>query len=247
MEQWRDRGIILAARPHGEAGAVVSLLTAEHGRHNGYVRGGQSSRQRSILQAGTMVSADWSTRVSEGLGAFTLEPERQVAADLMDDPLKLGALLAACALCDAALPEREGHPGLYHGFVALLSLMAEADTWGAAYVMWELALLRELGFAVDLTRCAAGGDPATLAWVSPKSGCAVSADKAGPWQDKLLPLPAFLKPERGVADAAEILKGLQLTGYFLEHWVFAQHREGIPADRLRFGERFARFVGKIQG
>lgn len=246
MQQWRDKGIILSARPHGESGAVISLLTEEHGRHNGYVRGGQSSRQRAMLQPGTLVAAEWASRVEDGLGNFTLEPENQIATTLMDDPLKLGALMAACSLCDAALPEREGHPGLYHGFLALINMM-DHEAWGAAYVMWELALLRELGFAVDLTRCAAGGDPAHLTWVSPKSGRAVSEEKAGPWKDKLLPLPEFLKPIRGNADPEEILKGLNLTGYFLEYWVFAQHRSGIPADRLRFGERFARYVEKIQG
>lgn len=246
MEQWRDKGIILSARPHGESGAVVSLLTENHGRHNGYVRGGQSSRQRGILQPGTLVAADWASRVDDGLGNYLLEPERQIATHLMDDPLKLGALMAACALCDAALPEREGHPGLYHGFIALTEIL-DSEAWGAAYVLWELALLRELGFAVDLTRCAAGGDAGDLAWVSPKSGCAVSEEKAGPWKDRLLPLPEFLKPIRGEASPTEILKGLNLTAYFLEHWVFAQHRSGIPADRLRFGERFARYVEKIQG
>lgn len=246
MDQWRDNGIVLAARAHGESGAVVSVLTENHGRHNGYVRGGQSTRQRGALQPGTLVDAVWSSRVADGLGAFTLESERQVASHFMDDPLRLGALAAACALCDAALPEREGHAGLYHGFIALLDMM-DGEAWGAAYVMWEIALLRELGFAVDLTRCAAGGDAADLAWVSPKSGCAVSEGAAGPWKEKLLPLPAFLQPRRGDAGPDEVLKGIQMTGYFLEHWVFAHNSRGIPDDRLRFGERFARYVEKFQG
>lgn len=241
MEQWRDQGIVLAARPHGESGAVVSVLTEQHGRHNGYVRGGQGGRQRAVLQPGTLVAAEWGAQVANSLGAFTLEAERQAASVLMDDPLKLGALMSACALCDAALPEREGHPGLYHGFVALLDMM-DSELWGAGYVIWEISLLRELGFAIDLTRCAAGGDAADLAWVSPKSGCAVSDAAAGPWKERLLPLPAFLKPQRGPADEAEVLKGLRMTSYFLEHWVFTHHSRGIPDDRLRFEERFARQV-----
>jgi DNA repair protein RecO (recombination protein O) len=244
MEQWRDQGLVLAARPHGESGAVVSVLTEGHGRYNGYVRGGQGSRQRGTLQPGTLVSVDWGARVADSLGTFVLEPERQLAPHLMDDPLKLGALGAACSLCDSALPEREGHPGLYHGLVALLDMM-DSEAWGAAYVMWELALLRELGFGINLTRCAGGGDPAHLAWVSPKSGCAVSEEAAGPWKDRLLPLPAFLKPVRGEAGPAEVLKGLRMTGHFLEHWVYAQHSRGIPDDRLRFEERFARYVDRI--
>jgi DNA repair protein RecO (recombination protein O) len=189
---------------------------------------------------------EWTSRTADSLGAFALEPERQAAAVLMDDPLKLGALAAACALCDAALPEREGHPGLFHGFIALLDMM-DGEAWGAAYVMWEIALLRELGFAIDLTRCAAGGDAAGLAWVSPRSGRAVSDEMAGPWKEKLLPLPAFLKPQRGGAEAGEVLKGLRLTAYFLEHWVFTHHSRGIPDERLRFEERFARYVERPEG
>lgn len=244
MEHWQDQGIVLAARPHGESGAVVSILTETHGRHNGYVRGGQSSRQRAALQAGTVVQIDWQTRTSDSLGTFTLEPVRQSAALLMDDALKLGALSAACALCDAALPEREGHPGLFHGFVALLDMM-DTEAWGAGYVMWELALLRELGFAVDLSRCAAGGDAGRLAYVSPKSGCAVSEEMAGPWKEKLLRLPAFLKPQRGVADEEEVLSGLRMTGYFLEHWVFTHHHKGVPEERLRFEERYIRHCDNV--
>ncbi|HTK84717.1 MAG TPA: DNA repair protein RecO [Patescibacteria group bacterium] len=239
MENWRDQGIVLAARAHGESGAVVCLLTESHGRHVGYVQGGQSSRLRGVLEPGNMVSAEWSSRVADGLGGYRLEQERHMGALLMHDPLRLGALQSACALCDAALPERQPHPGLYHGMLALIETMT-SDIWGAAYVMWELALLRELGYGIELSRCAGGGDPMTLEWVSPKSGHAVSTAAGAPYKERLMPLPAFLKPQKGDANEEEILKGLRLAGYFLEHRVFAQSRNGMPPERLRFEERFAK-------
>jgi DNA repair protein RecO (recombination protein O) len=244
MEQWRDQGIVLAARAHGESGAVAYLLTESHGRHAGYVQGGQSTRLRGVLEPGSMVSASWSSRVADGLGGYVLEQERHVAALLMQDALRLGALQSACALVDAALPERQPHPGLYHGMMALIDTM-DAEIWGAAYVMWELALLRELGYGIELSRCAGGGDAATLEWVSPKTGHAVSRAAGMPYKERLLPLPAFLKPEKGEVTDEEILKGLRLTGYFLEHRVFAQSRTGIPPERLRFEARFAKTVEQI--
>ncbi len=241
MEQWQDQGIVLSARPHGESGAVVSLLTVGHGRHAGYVRGAHSSKMRGVLEPGNLVGVRWSARIEGNLGTYTLEQDRNLASGLMDDPLKLGALLAACSLCDAALPEREGHEGLFHGLLALLTaLQADDDIWGAAYVMWEIALLRELGFGLNLKRCAGGGDVRTLAYVSPKSGHAVSAAAGEPYKDKLLALPAFLQPDTGSANDEEVCKGLEMTGYFLEHWVFNHHNRGVPEDRLRFQDRFAR-------
>lgn len=241
MEQWQDQGIVLSARAHGESGAVVSILTENYGRHAGYIRGAHSSRQRGVIEPGNLVGVHWASRVADQLGTFTLEQERNLAAPALDEPLKLAALQSACALCDEALPERESHPGLFYGLHALLESM-ENPFWGVTYIMWEIALLRELGFALNLTRCAGGGDPATLSWVSPKSGHAVSAEKGAPYGDKLLPLPAFLKPERGDATDDEILKGLRMTAHFLEHWVFNHHRSGVPAARLRFHERFEKSV-----
>lgn len=242
MEQWSDQGIVLSVRPHGESGAIATLLTESHGRHAGYVRGGQSSRLRGVLERGSVVSVQWSARVSDSLGAYVLEQERNPAAAFMDDPLKLGALMAACSLCEAALPEREGHAGLYYGLIALMEAM-DSEIWGAAYVMWEIALLRELGFGINLTRCAGGGDANQLAYVSPKSGHAVSREAGEPYKDKLLALPGFLAPQKGDINDEEVYKGLCLTGYFLEHWVFTHHSKGVPEQRLRFQERFARYLG----
>ncbi len=241
MEQWKDRGIILAARPHGEGGAIVSVLTEYHGRHAGYVRGAFSRRMRGILQPGNLVDLQWSARISDSLGSYSIEQERNLAAPYLADPLRLRAIQSACALCDSALPEREGHPGLFYGLQLMFDAMAD-DIWGAAYVVWELAFLKELGFGLNLTRCAGGGDPADLAYVSPRSGHAVSNEAAAPYKDRLLPLPAFLSPQKGNADETEILKGLRLCGYFLRHWVYVHHSKGIPPERARFEESYARMA-----
>ena len=242
MEQWRDQGFVLSVRGHGEGGAVVSLLTENHGRHAGYLHGAQSTKKRAMIEPGCRVSIDWKSRVADNLGTVALEAEAGLPHGILEDPLKLSALLSACALCDAALPEREGHPGLYRGFQTLIEMMS-GEVWSAAYIYWEIALLKELGYGLDLTKCAGGGDAKTLAYVSPKSGCAVSYAAGEPYKDRLLELPSFLKPNGGPLDEEEIQKGLTMTSHFLEHWVFAHHTKGVPEARLRFEERHKKMVG----
>ena len=262
MESFQDQGIVLSIRPHGENGAIVNLMTQGQGRACGYVRGARSSKMRGTLEPGNIVDANWQSRVADGLGTYTLELSKSHAASFMQDPLRLGALQSACALVDAALPEREAHAGLYHGLCALFDVL-EQDIWGAAYVMWEIAFLKELGFSLDLSKCAGGGDDNALAYVSPKTGRAVSYEAGAPYRDKLLALPGFLKPRRsntegvvrhlleseqtssllrGSSEAGDVYTGLQMTGYFLEHWVFNHHTKGVPDPRLLFEERFAKTV-----
>ena len=245
MEQWTDQGIVLSARSHGEGGAIVALLTENNGRHAGYVHGAMSSKKRSYLQAGSQVKVQWSARIADSLGTFTIEPEAGLPDGVLDDSLKLAALLSACGLCDAALPEREGHAGLYHGFLALLEML-QTDHWGAAYVMWEISLLRELGFHLELDKCAGGGDPQTLIYASPKTGRAVSKAQGHIYKERLLMLPNFVRPEAARDDdieagsAEDIATGLKMTGYFLEHWAFIHHAKGVPEARVMFEERFGK-------
>lgn len=239
MEHWTDQGIVLSARAHGEGGAVVVLLTENHGRHAGYVHGGMSSKKRSQIERGTMVRAEWQSRVSDHLGTYALESEKVLSINVLDDGLKLKTLLSACALCDAALPEREGHAGLYHGLVALMESF-EGEHWQYTYIMWEIQLLRELGFRLELDKCAGAGDPKTLTHVSPKSGRAVSQAQAVPYKEKLLILPDFLRPQemREGRDASEdIALGLKMTGHFLEHWAFTHHTQGVPQARVFLEEK----------
>jgi len=246
MEQWQDQSIILAVRPHGESGAIISLLTENNGRQAGYVRGATSSKNRGTLEIGNIVDANWRSRTSDGLGSLSLELSKSTAARVMQDSLKLAALQSACVLCDQALPEKEGHEGLYHGLIALFEIL-ESEIWAGGYIMWETALLRELGFSLDLTRCAGGGDAGDLAYVSPKTGRAVSAAEGRPYKDKLLPLPKFLTRNGAGADTEAILKGLQLTKFFLEHWVFAHHSRGLPEARARLGLRFSEVFATTEG
>tara|TARA_B100001989_G_scaffold236663_1_gene198746 strand:+ start:39 stop:830 length:792 start_codon:yes stop_codon:yes gene_type:complete len=245
MEHWQDQSVILAVRAHGENGAIVSLLTHDHGRQAGYMNGANSKKTRGTLEVGNIVDAQWRSRTSENLGTLNLELSRSTAGRIMQDAVKLAALQSACALCDQALPEREGHPGLFNGLCALLEIL-ESDVWAPAYIMWEVALLKELGFALELSKCAGGGNNNTLAYVSPKTGRAVSYEAGEPYKDKLLPLPGFLCSNGGPADDQDILTGLQLTGFFLEHWVFAHHNRGIPEARRRLALRFAEYFDKKQ-
>ncbi len=245
MERWQDQAIILSVRPHGESGAIVSVLTERNGRCAGYMRGASSSKNRGTLEQGNIVDANWQARNADSLGSFSLEASRCTAARIMHDPLKLAALQSACSLCDQALPEKEGHAGVYNGLLVLLDIL-ESDIWAAGYVMWEIALLKELGFSLDLSQCAGGGDKNTLAYVSPKTGRAVSYMAGEPYKDKLLPLPGFLKPNGGPDDAQDIITGLQMTRFFFEHWVFTHHSRGLPEGKIRLDLRFAEHFAKTK-
>ncbi len=236
--EWMDQGIVLSARPHGEAAAIVTLLTREHGRHAGLVVGGRSKSQRGHTEPGTMVAARWRGRLADHLGAYALEPVRGYAAGMLDDPPRLAALSAACALVEAALPEHEPHPAVYDGLCALLDVLDTAPpVWAEAYVRWEVGLLAALGFGLDLECCAVTGavDGANdgLTFVSPRTGRAVSMSVGDPYRDRLLPLPGFLVG-RGGGGVDEIAAGLRLTGHFLERHLL---NAPLPPARERLVER----------
>ena len=234
---WTDRGIVLSARRHGETSLIVQLLTERHGRHAGLVRGGASSRARGTYQPGNLVAAHWRARLSEHLGNLTCEMVTSSAAGLLDNGGKLAALSAAAALAEAALPEREPHTDVFENLSALIAALSAAE-WPPAYVRFELGLLTSLGFGLDLASCAATGTNDNLAFVSPRSGRAVSLSAGEAWREKLLVLPPFLLADTEPAPG-EVGQGLALTGYFLERHVFAPHNKGLPAARVRLGERLA--------
>ena len=233
--EWSDEGIVLSARPHGEGGMVVNLLTRDHGRHAGFVPGGGSRRARPIWQTGNVVEAAWRARLAEQLGNYSAELREPHAARAMDDAVELAGLSAACAVVDAALPEREPHPAMYEGFHAFLLALGH-EGWPAIYVRLELGLLQELGFGLDLTKCAATGTTEDLAFVSPKTGRAVSRGAAEPYKGKLLPLPAFLSTGGLPSDDTQLRQGLDLTGFFLERHVFWPHNKPLPPARARLIE-----------
>src|ERR1041385_8118509 len=222
--EWRDTGFVLAARRHGESGLIVELLTLEHGRHAGLVRGGQSPRRRALFQAGNHVAAGWRGRLPEPLGSLECELVEAHAARFLDDADRLAALSAASALLLAALPEREPHADVYASFAALLDAFDSPD-WPRAYVVWECGFLGALGFGLELGCCAVTGASDELTHVSPRTGRAVSQAAAGgacaqapapPCRNKRRPPPDFLG--RGAAASrADVSAGLALTGHFLLH------------------------------
>lgn len=237
--EWTDQGIVLSSRPHGEGAALATLLTREHGCHPGLVMGGRSTRQRGWLEPGTLVAARWRGRLPEHLGNFTVEPVKGYSAGFLDDAFALSALSSACALVENALPEREPHPALFDGLLALFGLL-DTSAWAEAYVRWELGLLAELGFGLDLDHCAVTGTNDYLAYVSPRTGRAVSAAVGEPYRERLLELPDFLAG-RGGGGPTEAMRGLQLTGHFLERHVL---NGPLPPARQRLTERYANMVAR---
>jgi DNA repair protein RecO (recombination protein O) len=228
---WRDQGILLSMRPHGETSAIIEVLTARHGRHAGVVRGGASRRLAATLQPGTGLALEWRARLDDHIGSFTVEPMRS-RAHLLADPLALAGLMSACALLRVALPEREPHPGLYPVTLALADRLGQ-EGWTSAYLRWELRLLEELGYGLDLGACAVTGATEGLAYVSPKTGRAVTAAGAGDWADRLLPLPPGLTGSASMP-AAGVVQGLSLTGFFLDRGLRpVLHDRPLPEARLR--------------
>jgi len=232
--EWHDDGIIIGARKHGETSVIATLLTREHGRHAGLIKGGAGKRMRGIVQPGNKVRATWRARLAEHLGNFNLEPIESYAASALTNGDRLAALTSACALVDAALPEREPHPALLDGLEILLCALNDDSVWPIIYVKWEIGLLTELGFGLDLTACAATGETDDLVYVSPKSGRAVSRAAGEPYKGRLLSLPTFLVDSGA---PAQITDGLRLTGYFLENHVFLHRDAKMPAARECLFER----------
>jgi len=210
---WQDEGAILTMRPHGESAAIIEVFTALHGRHAGVVRGGASRKMAATLQPGSQVQVAWRARLQDHIGAFAVEPLR-ARAGLLADRKALAGLNAVCALLRLCLPERESHPVLYRATIALLDDLESGADWPARYLRWEVLLLEELGFGLDLTTCAVTGDGTDLAFVSPRTGRAVSRGAAGIWADRLMPLPACLMGQ-GPASPADLGQGLAITGHFL--------------------------------
>ncbi|HEY8351547.1 MAG TPA: DNA repair protein RecO [Sphingomonadales bacterium] len=248
--EWHDEAIVLAVHRHGEHDARLETLTAEHGRAFGLVKGGLSRRLRSVIQPGNRLSVTWRARVEHQLGNFTAEALGAHGLALARDPGRLLALTAATALVSAVLPEREPHRAVYDGLSALIALVdqcrdGEEDrlAWLTGFIRFEMGLLRDLGFGLDLESCAATGTRDDLVYVSPRTGRAVSRAAGRPYHDRLLPLPEFLtSPGEQAADLAAAAQGLELAGFFLERCLLAPHRRGLPAARQRLALHVAEKV-----
>jgi len=239
---WTDEGVILSVRPHGETAAVAEIFTRSHGRHLGLVHGGRSGRLRPVLQTGNHVEAVWRARLAEHLGQVRVELRRGYAALVMEDALALAGLSSMCALA-RLLPERDPHPSLFEVTLFVLGFLDERTVWPALMVRWELALLDELGFGLDLSACAATGTRQDLIYVSPKSGRAVSAAAGEPYRDKLLQLPTFLVKSRQESILPQdVVAGLALTRHFLETRVLLPRGEAMPEASARFRELHERNI-----
>lgn len=230
--EWTDAGIVLSARRHGESGAVLDVLTREHGRHAGLVRG---SKNRALLQPGNRLSLHWRARLSDHLGSFSLELAQARAGALMEAREPLTGLNAFTAVAGAALPERLAYPAIFDAAEILLDAMMEQAFahWGPLYVRWEAGLLDVLGFGLDLTQCAATGATRDLIYVSPRSGRAVSREAGADYAARLMTLPAFLGGSADAPDLAATRAGLTLTGHFLAERVLRPHGRDMPPARLR--------------
>lgn len=245
--EWRDEGVVLSVKLHGENAVIVDVLTAQHGRHSGLVRGGRSRRLRPVLQPGNSVMVHWRARLEDHLGSYTVELTTARAGVLIEDGFALGGLTSASSVL-TALPEREHHAALFEAYEVLLDHLEDAAIWPMLYVRWELGLLQELGFGLDLSSCAVTGVQEGLVYVSPRSGRAVSADGAGDYKAQLLALPGFLAGA-AVQEAKEtdVLDGLALTGHFLEKQIFGPLLGHLPEPRTRLVDMMRkRFAAKVE-
>jgi len=237
--EFEDDAFVLSARAHGESGAIVELLTRAHGKYAAHVAGGGSRKMRAFLQPGGQVTTRYRARVADQLGSAALEPMGEGPAALFDEPLALAALQAAAAVAAGALPEREPHPGVYLAFEALVLSLSYAEIWPPVLVRFEAGLLQELGFGLDLSKCAVTGTPDDLAYVSPRTGRAVSRAAAEPYKERLLRLPPFLLGAQAGLAEGDVGAGLALTGHFLEAVIFNPMNRPLPPARVWLTDRLA--------
>jgi DNA repair protein RecO (recombination protein O) len=242
---WDAPAIVLEARPYGEGDAIATVMTAEHGAHRGLARGGAARGRAAIWQPGNLVQVRWVARLSEQLGSFTGELVHPAAALAMDDAMALAMLSAVCAVAEGALPEREPHRRVFDGLLHLIAHIANGEAMLIELIRWETLLLADLGYGLDLSACAVTGETTGLAFVSPKTGRAVTAAGAGVWSSRLLPLPAFLVGGND-ATPADWRDGLRLTGHFLERDAFGHHHRPLPLARQMLYDRVAALAAEAE-
>ena len=234
MVSWSDIGIILSCRPYGETAAIVNLLTLNHGRQAGLVQGGQSRRMRGLLQCGNQVEASWQARLHEQLGQFKVNLTESHAAKVFDDALCLSGLASVCAIAESCLPEREPMPEVFSATMLLLDAITDSDIgneWLIGYIKWELRMLQLAGYGLKLDCCGVTGVEEGLAYVSPRTGVAVTVAGAGVHADRLMHLPQFLGGISQKKLEEDLLDGMQLTAHFLERQIFGLYHQPLPLPR----------------
>lgn len=240
--QWTDHAFILSARRHGDGSAIVTVLTRDHGRHAGLMRGA-ATRHRAVLMPGTRVAATWRGRLPTHLGTLVCEPVTAVPAGLFTDPDRLAGLVAACAVAESGVPEREPQADVFEALADMVAALVGQPEWLPEYVRWEVRLLAELGFGLDLDRCAATGSVAELVYVSPRTGRAVSRAAGAAYHDRMLRLPPFLIRRDAAGSRSDVVDGLILTGHFLARHVYAALGRDLPPARRRLVERLRSQAG----
>ncbi|HJS86932.1 MAG TPA: DNA repair protein RecO [Acetobacteraceae bacterium] len=236
---WQAPAVVLEARPYGEGDLVASVLTEERGLCRGLARGGAARGRASLWQPGNLIEVRWVARLADQLGSFTAELVHPGAALAMDDPLALAVLAASCAVAAGGLPEHEAHPRVFQGLVRLIAGLSQGAPKLAELVRWEATLLADLGYGLDLSSCAVSGAAEGLAYVSPRTGRAVTEEAAGIWRDRLLRLPDFLLYPDAEGTEADWRDGLRLTGHFLAREAFGSHHKPLPPARQILYDRVA--------
>ena len=230
-EKWEDIGIVIGTRKYADHDLIVTILTQDHGRHLGLIKGGRGRKMRGGIQPGNILQAKWRARLNEHLGSYVCEPQELFAPEIMLCKIKLIELGSLCAMLNLVLPEREPHKFIYDLTYHLIKNLG-SNTWYAEYVICEHLLLKALGFGLDLVSCAATGQTEELIYVSPKSARAVSKQGGAAYKDRLLPLPNFLKTQHcHDIPTDDILNGLKLTGYFLSQNLLQPYNKKLPAGR----------------
>lgn len=244
MPRWSDEGIVLSLRPLGEKSVILTCLTQSHGLAKGVVKAART--KAPWLQGGNLLSVSWSARLEEHLGLWALEPLASIGGCLLSHPLALAGLSAALALVETVLPEREPQEALFQTFQKFLyslketSLTPSSTLCYRSYAEFEIALLKAAGFRLSLTECAGTGATHDLAYVSPRTGRAVSREAGLPYHDKLLSLPAFLSHEDIFPKEKELLASLHLTEYFFDRYILEHTSAHLPPARQRFKDMLAR-------
>jgi DNA repair protein RecO (recombination protein O) len=243
--QWIDEAIVLGVRRHGETSVIAELMTQAHGRHLGLVRGGAGTRLRGVLQPGNAAQVTWRARLDEHLGNFAVEGTNLRAARYLTDAYAVHGVTHLAALC-RLLAEREPHAPIYGTLDAILDILDDPHAAAASIARFELDLLAELGFGLDLQSCAATGATADLIYVSPRSGRAVSRAAGAPYHDRLMALPAFLHDDTEPVSAADLAQAFALTGFFLDRHAFAPRGLAVPEARSQFVIAITRVFASAQ-
>jgi len=239
--QWTDEGIVLGVKRHGETSVILELMTREHGRHLGLIRGGSGPRLRGVLQPGNALGATWRARLDEHLGHYTVEPLNLRAGEYLAMAHAVHGVTHLAALC-RLLAEREAHKGLYSALEAIMECLNDPHVAAPMIARFELNFLAELGFGLDLSSCAATGATDDLIYVSPRSGRAVSRAAGEPYRDRLMRLPAFLQDDTAPQSAGDLADALALTGFFLDRHAFAPRGLPVPEARAHFVAALTRAV-----